>query len=140
LEEGLALNGFLRHLRWVGDVVLLLSDYLAQRWDQDEADLRRLVRRAPQGGEQGASQDPKRLLAEIAAKRGVLLLHRPVWPDEQDPRCASCGDGRFEEYRGPWPCLTLLTLAQPLAGHPGFEPAWVLPASRDGGARSHLDL
>jgi hypothetical protein len=120
--------------------MVLLSDYLAQRWADDERDLRRRARHTPEGGDQGALQDPERLLAEIAAKRGVLLLHRPVWPDDEDPRCSSCGDGRFEEYRGPWPCRTLLTLAQPLAGRPGFESAWVLPALRDGGTRSPVDF
>lgn len=50
---------------------------------------------------------PRRVLADVAAKRAIVALHP----------CDDCGAGDD-------PCITLRLLAQPYVGHPDFDPAW----------------
>jgi uncharacterized protein DUF6221 len=61
-----------------------------------------------------------RLLAEIAAKRRILELHRAhpspkVWRQEICGVCAPLD---------PWPCTTVRLLAAPLRDMPGWLPEW----------------
>jgi len=60
-----------------------------------------------------ARWDPERVLAECAAKRAILEGHHPIDP-------CDAHDTGF----GTIPCDTVLSLAQPYADRPGFDPAW----------------
>jgi hypothetical protein len=67
--------------------------------------------------------DPKRVLAEVDAKRRILKVHfRRRSYDWDEPgvkgfECAQCCDR--------YPCQTLRLLALPEAGHPDYLPRWV---------------
>ncbi|GAB3251100.1 DUF6221 family protein [Kineosporia babensis] len=63
--------------------------------------------------------DPARVLAEIAAKRELLDLHRATARSNSRGRreCITC----FETET---PCRTLLILAQPYRSRPGFRKEW----------------
>lgn len=63
-----------------------------------------------------AEWNPARVLAEVAAKRAILDLHQPELGQHPD----FCGHDLHQ-----MPCPTLMALAQPYAGRPGFDPAWV---------------
>lgn len=83
--------------------------------------------------------DPARVLAECAAKRKVIDLHRMAlgdgtefkrggfWEQVQVVGCVNCtvcsitGDVCIIEG----PCETLLALAAPYASHEQFDPAWL---------------
>lgn len=82
--------------------------------------------------------DPARVLADLAAKQGMLALHRPERDlrirdgryVEDPPKCSIC----FQPYpkRGsaePWPCPTLRYLAAPYVAHPDYDPAWTVDAA-----------
>lgn len=89
-----------------------------------------------------ARHDPARVLADCAAKRAIVELHRPEErvtgyrgnEHIREWQCPSCGGAGPDEDAGGnlfldiWhdraPCDTLLALAQPFAGHPDFDPAW----------------
>ena len=58
---------------------------------------------------------PKRVLAEVAAKRRILDLHRP----DAHGYCPTCDDNTTEA-----PCLTVSLLAQPFAGREGWREEW----------------
>jgi hypothetical protein len=78
--------------------------------------------------------DPARVLAECAAKRAVVKLHgergyHHVPPDFRTAPtgCAVCVEWRDDstgESSGPWPCPTLLAIARPYAGRPGWREEW----------------
>jgi hypothetical protein len=71
---------------------------------------------------------PARVLAEVAAKREILTIHRPVTVhrgDQDVPACDRCDRGDFDHG---WPCATLLALARVYADRPDFDPAWASPA------------
>lgn len=72
---------------------------------------------------------PNLIRADVAAKRRIIELHRPIedksWLSGEPNNwlwCTSCGstDDRPIAY----PCDTLRLLAQPYADHPDFDPAW----------------
>lgn len=75
---------------------------------------------------------PQRVLAWCAAMRAIVELHEPIDGNvtaEGDPisACNICvnhgwlvGFGDFT----PYPCPTLLALAQLFVDHPGFDPSW----------------
>ena len=72
-----------------------------------------------------ARHDPARVLAECAAKRAIVELHRPEWfrrewpvrrPDVQ--LCPACAEQPL------WPCQMLRLLALPFASHPEYDEAW----------------
>lgn len=73
-----------------------------------------------------------RLLAEVAAKRAVLDGHT----DFEGHGCTTCvvGDWGYPERGGSrpeaWPCWTVLAVAQPYAGRPGWREEWTVPALR----------
>jgi hypothetical protein len=114
-----------------------LIDYLHARLDEDEAFFRRLSDLARGTWPETATESrvhPDQLLAEVTAKRRLVRLHRPLWPDADEPRCFVCADPRYEMIRAPWPCVTLLSLAQPYQRRPGFHPSWRLPGPSSGTA------
>lgn len=82
-----------------------------------------------------ARHDPARVLADVAAKRAILDLHRPRVPygyghslDEMladgSAACSVCGDQGVDITTVYHPCDTLLVLARVWAEHPDFAPAW----------------
>ncbi len=95
--------------------------------------------------------DPARVLAECAAKRKIIEEHAPEWrtvewPHDQDGKgngqaCRRCQNAEHTDWRpsvgqagvlpdgfvAPYvlaPCVTLLALAQPYAGRPGWDERW----------------
>lgn len=77
---------------------------------------------------------PDFVLADIAAKRKIIALHksRTVSVSEHemfDPNalaCSSCSkpDVVFADEYQPYPCPTLRLLAEPHAQHPGYREEW----------------
>lgn len=65
-----------------------------------------------------AIHDPAYVLADIAAKRQIFALH------VEDK--GYCVEDEMYSQRDPWPCKTVRLLAAPFAGHPDFDPAWVV--------------
>ncbi len=62
---------------------------------------------------------PSRVLAEIAAKRAIISFHED---------CGT-GSGYCDDIGHPGDgenCVTVLFLAQPLAGRPGFDERWTV--------------
>lgn len=59
-----------------------------------------------------------RLLAEIAAKRAILELHREVPAHDID--WSSCAECRTQTY----PCGTLQRIAPIYSEHPDYRPEW----------------
>jgi hypothetical protein len=106
-------------------VMFDVVDYLMTRWDEDEASLRQLINQPPEWvGWAGDSNLPVRLVADLAAKRHIVQLHQPLWPEDHDPLCRVCGDPMMDLARAPWPCATVLAMAQPFASYPDFHPGW----------------
>lgn len=62
-----------------------------------------------------ARYDPTRILAEVAAKRTLLLLHAPEPGQHPD----FCGHDKHE-----LPCPTLRLLALPYVDHPNYREEW----------------
>lgn len=90
-----------------------LAEFLEARFDAEEE--------AWRGGLGLATRpDFSRLaahvLADLAAKRRIVELHSPDYPELSDPECWTC--------HGQWPCPTLLALAQPYADAPGWREEW----------------
>lgn len=61
----------------------------------------------------------KRLLAECAAKRAIIALHRPItqywWPEQVPVEvCEMCDDER-------WECETIRALASVYSGHKDYN-------------------
>lgn len=72
-----------------------------------------------------ACWDPRRAIAEVAAKRAILDDHWNLNAelDEEHWVCARCHDrSRHDAMR--WPCPTLRALVLPFRDHPDFNPAW----------------
>jgi hypothetical protein len=61
-----------------------------------------------------------------AGARRIIELHQPLWPDEGEPSCRVCGDPQLDMLRAPWPCLTVLAIAEQFADHPGFDRSWTV--------------
>jgi hypothetical protein len=64
-----------------------------------------------------ALHDPARVLAEVDAKRRLLVLHPYAGLLSAPESCESCAVT-------PGPCPTLRLLALPHAGHPDFRDEW----------------
>lgn len=83
-----------------------------------------------------AAWDPSRVLAECAAKRAILAEHPPrVIPPRPDVdrhgiTVCDCCTRRIEFGTQlavvPWPCPTVLAVAQPYADRPGWREEWRL--------------
>jgi hypothetical protein len=88
-----------------------------------------------------ARHDPARVLAEVDAKRRILLLHnipavvspkmaalglREGEAPEDDRRCAGCGLDNTDDPITPDvnECPILRALALPYAGHPDYRAEW----------------
>jgi hypothetical protein len=73
---------------------------------------------------------PKRVLAEVEAKRRILELHGPIEGyDPNGPVCSTCGEaGNLGDENAVvrWPCPTVRLLAQPYAGQDGWREEWAL--------------
>ncbi|MFC8491795.1 DUF6221 family protein [Streptomyces sp. NPDC057235] len=69
-----------------------------------------------------ARHHPKRVLAEVEAKRKLLELHREIEdPEAMQDFCYTCDvTGEYPEY----PCTTLRLLALPYASHPDYRDTW----------------
>lgn len=77
-----------------------------------------------------ARHDPARILAEVEAKRAILAEHKHVpatEPSTHDFGCQICAydRGDYVQYGWGW-CKTVLLLAAPYAGRPGFKDEWRL--------------
>lgn len=73
--------------------------------------------------------DPARVLADIAAKRAIVALHKPVedrnWKSGVSHGYLWCGScGSLDDSPEPYPCRTVLAMVQPYAEHPDFDEAW----------------
>lgn len=71
-----------------------------------------------------ARHDPARVLAESAAKRAIVELHRPIeqlwWPEQVPVEvCEMCDEER-------WECETICALASVYASHPDYREEWAL--------------
>jgi hypothetical protein len=60
---------------------------------------------------------PRRVLAEVAAKRAIMEIHYNGAPEHYTERCSLC-DTVNE------PCRTVLALAIPYADHADYDEAW----------------
>jgi hypothetical protein len=84
---------------------------------------------------------PKRVLAEIEAKRRILDLHSPqatgyvdgvyMHGETGELQCEHCAEQCHsrsglgcEQPDAPWPCPTVRLVAQPYAGQPGWREEW----------------
>lgn len=108
-----------------------IVEFLEQRIAEDEA-----AQMPAMAGVRGwGKATARRALAECAAKRRILQLHRP---EQGDPYgeimnrvvwwCATCDHDR--DYIGiphaeEW-CGTLWEMLQPYSDHPDFDPAWAV--------------
>jgi hypothetical protein len=105
--------------------ILDVVDYLTARWNEDETSLRQLIGELTGGPGWGADSTlPIRLVADLASKRHIVRLHRPLWPEEHEPLCQVCGDPMMDLARAPWPCATVMAMVQPFATYPDFDPGW----------------
>lgn len=108
---------------------MMLSEFLAARLGEDEAAAQTAAakhlwdRLRPEPGltrdhhDLTGWLDPARRLREAEAKRAILALHVPMWPDDPDSStCARCGLA--------WPCATLRALAAIWSGHPDHRQEW----------------
>ncbi len=68
-----------------------------------------------------ASHGPARVLREVKAKRGVLLIHsRGGTTGDGLTLCTQC------EWEG-WPCDTVRSIAAVYADHPDYKSEWLMP-------------
>ena len=69
---------------------------------------------------------PRRMLADIAAKRAILERHKPDGDPDGD-ECSTCwGVNDYSDDNAPqgFPCETVRLLAAQFADRPGFNPPW----------------
>lgn len=116
---------------------MTITEFLTARYDEYEAAARRdpLAKGLFRGGNGYSWSDSSYELADIAAKRAIVVLH-PVYEYRQKAspwrkartflHCDTCGDPHGLDRTEPvdWPCPTLRALAQPYAEHPDFDPSW----------------
>lgn len=73
---------------------------------------------------------PRRVLADIAAKKKIVGLHRAIPPAYPGavigdwPCCEVCSASGEYTGTGKFPCDTLRLLAQPYKGRPGWSDEW----------------
>jgi hypothetical protein len=102
-----------------------LVTFLTARYGELDADVN-LAQRAAGGRLRWAAY----VLADLAAKRLLLKLHRPHrdYPtmgcdtDNGIDSCGCTGGGPESE----WPCETVKIMVAPFAQHPDYDPAWVI--------------
>jgi hypothetical protein len=94
--------------------MLNLISYVTARLEEDEAYLREVIAgQASAPAEATRPTNAHRMLADVAAKRTILELHGPLWPDDTEAFCRTCGDPDGVAFRATWPCATVLALAAP---------------------------
>lgn len=71
----------------------------------------------------------RRLLAECAAKRRIIEIHRQEADSGLTMACHVCGNWSLEySWQGEIGiCQTLFALAAVYVGHPDFDPDWLQP-------------
>jgi hypothetical protein len=138
---------------------LTLTDFLLARIAEDEASAQRVMpyveargaqivinltrtETLPDGTRRSVSEmaspyDPARVLAECAAKRAIVELHR-IWLQEHEgvyldgqpgphgveARCVICGTNGTYTTSASAGCETLGILALPYADHPDYRDEW----------------
>jgi len=104
-----------------------ITDFLEARIAEDEERAEYVLK----WGDWGGLFKPPRVLAECAAKRAVLTLHRDNGASQGDTdtgygvldhACATCGS--FGEYGEEFPCGTVTALASVYADHPDYQQKW----------------
>lgn len=79
--------------------------------------------------------DPAYVLADIAAKRRILVWHGEPYDEPGfGLACDACGHGtpdwgpgdRASFHPTLWPCPTLRALAAPFSSHPDYDQSWQL--------------
>jgi hypothetical protein len=66
---------------------------------------------------------PKRILAEVDAKRRTVERHAPEDDGLHSVYCKWCSTPQCGAYE-PWPCPDLLGTAAPFADRPGYREEW----------------
>lgn len=61
---------------------------------------------------------PRWLLAEVEAKRRIVMAHA------HEHECVNSDGERTANDAGEWPCQTLRLLVLPYAGHPAYDESW----------------
>lgn len=99
-----------------------LVEWLARCMDQDEAEA--CDWRDSHSPQFPSLVSPDRVLAQVAAHRAILDLHRPRVLPRSHPthRCQECGD--VDEAPVEWPCPTVRHLATTYADRDGYDPDW----------------
>lgn len=121
---------------------MTITEFLEARITEDEAvarDIAGCESRDPEGqGYSGTvmemegsarygviAVDPARLLAECAAKRAIIEMHRrtmDTYGDALGDTCTMCADSGPDAQ--PFPCDTLKALAAVYKDHPDYQPEW----------------
>jgi hypothetical protein len=126
---------------------MTITEFLTARLDEDGEVVVALRTRTPprrhpkswradlttdEQGADGITLSPERMLAEVAAKRAIVVMHRQIrlrdipgagWKDVEKLVCEYDTDPDGSGYTA-YPCTTLQLLAQPYAEHPDFDPDW----------------
>ncbi|MEU8334830.1 DUF6221 family protein [Micromonospora tulbaghiae] len=76
-----------------------------------------------------ALNDPKQILADVAADRAIAAEHAIEYPDTEFAYCAVCHDHDRHDAAAA-PCRTLRLLAAKYATWPGYQPSWAPEGSR----------
>lgn len=123
---------------------MTITEFLAARYDEDEAQARSAIDNRMRANIHPSDKGPQTygpvdisddselgdmaigaeyVLADIAAKRAIVVEHTCQCPD---PDCGDCGacSGDHHADPTPAPCTTLRLLAQPYAEHPDFDESW----------------
>lgn len=111
-------DGRWRYSEGGGDVMLVDGGYVAVGpWGCDIGE---------SYGRHIAANDPAYVLADIAAKRRIILVHQSLFSPEGPPvhlglraQCRACS-----EAVETWPCSTLRLLSLPYVDHPDYREGW----------------
>jgi predicted Zn-ribbon and HTH transcriptional regulator len=105
-----------------------LTDFLQARIAEDEATTQFVIANTDRDEQPaelvGSPYDPLRVLAECAAKRRIVEIHRAE-EGMQPPICRECSyDGDDETRWVDMPCPTLKALALTYSDHAGYREEW----------------
>ena len=103
---------------------MTITEFLMEQLDRDEERASSGWSRMGDGrweytNEGLAVMTPRAVLADVAAKRAIVELHRPNAEGDLCTMCTETGP----DAQG-WPCDTVRLLALPYAEHPDFDPSW----------------
>lgn len=96
-----------------------LRAWLSAIWDEDEAALLPHL----SGARRNGKNTTRRMLAQIAAARQILLVHDVAWNAEVCTVCHHLTGRDLHVDNDPWPCVTVRLLALPYANRPGYSAA-----------------